>query len=131
MKRPPIEPRLVCAGSRDERIVVRWKEALGLVMPLVDELVDMYYRTYREVVIDVTRVGTLRDELETLRAAVETRRADDLIHERRIRARDAATRARLVAPLLEADPDVIRLRELVAICDEAIAERAPLAWTGD
>jgi hypothetical protein len=122
---------LVFDGPRDEEILLRWTDRLGIYMPCCEQLMQRWAATYREVLVAPSAVPEVRGELDRLRAAVEARRTDELIVERQIRARDPAVRTALVQPLLDRDPDTARLREIVAACDAAIAAGQPILWGGE
>ncbi len=73
----------------------------------------------------------LRAELTAIRKAHLCQRRDALRRERGVRAKDEAVANRILEPMLAGEPWLRKLDELIAVCDDAIAQRSGLTSSSD
>ena len=103
-------------------------EELGVVAPEYEKLRAGYYGT---LTMSTAQVAQLRRETLEARARHEARRRREVMRARKIHSSDPKVVDRVVDQLLAGDPWLVKLDEIVGLCEATIARGDTITCVGD
>jgi hypothetical protein len=102
--------------------------AFDIRAPEYEKLRAAYYGT---MTMSPAQAKQLRAETEALLARYSEERRREVQKEKRVHAQDPAVLDRILQGLLADDPWLVKLREILNLCDDATAHGASILCVGD
>ncbi len=118
----------VAIAARDAHLLFELPAQLGVVAPRLAQLGEHFYESLR---VAPELVPALAAEVAAMRKAYLEQRGEVVARSRKVHARDPAVRARMIEGLLADDPTMVKLLELDALCQRAVALGEEILCEGD